>query len=320
MLRRLLQALLVMFCMTLIVFVGVYAIGNPADILVDPDAPPAQHARVVQSLGLDQPLWRQYLVFLGNAVSGDLGTSFVFKAPTVQILLQRLPATLELAFVALTLAVCIGIPLGVIAGLYAGRPTARVIQTFSVFGFSLPNFWIGMMLIMIFTVHLGWLPPTGRGATVNVLGIELSFLTLDGLRHLILPAVTLSLFKIALVIRLAAAGTREAMRSDYVLFAEAKGLRTHQIVIRHVLKNIMIPIVTVLGMELGSLIAFAVVTESVFAWPGIGKLLIESVYMLDRPMIVAYLILIVFVFVVINLVVDLLYMVLDPRVQAGGRA
>ena len=318
--RRCLQAGLVMLAMSLIVFVGVYAIGDPVEILIAPDADQAERERAVRALGLDQPLWLQYLVFLRNAVRGDLGRSFVFNEPALQLIVHRVPATLELAFGAMILALVVGLPLGLYAGLRPGARLSSAIMTGSILGFSLPGFWVGLMLIMIFSVELGWLPSTGRGETVSVLGLRWSFLTWDGLQHLALPMLNLALFKISLVIRLARAGVRENMLMDYVKFARAKGLSPARVTLVHVCKNIMIPIVTVVGLELGSTIAFSVVTETIFAWPGMGKLIIDSINVLDRPVMVAYLMVIVVMFVVINLVVDLLYTALDPRVRLGGRA
>ena len=209
----------------------------------------------------------------------------------------------------------IGIPLGVYAGLKPEAKVSRTIMASSILGFSLPTFWVGLMMIMVFAVMLGWLPSTGRGETEMVWGMELSFLTLDGLSHLLMPALNLSLFKMSLVIRLARAGTREVVHQDYMKFARAKGLSESRLIMVHLLKNIMIPVVTVLGLELGGLIAFSVVTETVFAWPGMGKLIIDSIHLLDRPVVVAYLMIIVLMFVVINLVVDVLYSILDPRVR-----
>lgn len=316
--RRLLQSVFVVVAMTIIVFVGVNVIGDPVEILIAPDADQAERLRVVQSLGLDRPLWEQYGRFLYGALQGDFGKSFVFGQPALQIILERMPATLELAFCAVLLAVSVGIPLGLYAGLRPRSPLAKTIMAGSIFGFSLPSFWVGLLLIMIFGVQLGWLPSSGRGQTREFLGIHWSFLTMDGLTHLILPACNLALFKISLVMRLVRAGVREVLPQEYVKFARAKGLTERRVIFVHVLKNIMIPVVTVVGLEFGSTIAFSVVTESIFAWPGMGKLIIDSINLLDRPMIVAYLILIVFLFVTINLVVDLLYTVLDPRVRHSG--
>jgi peptide/nickel transport system permease protein len=314
-LRRLLQSLLVLYLMSLLVFVGVYAIGNPVDILISPDANAAERAAIIHAFGLDQPLWQQYLLFLRNAAAGNLGRSFVYATPALSLILERLPATLELASAALLLSVLPGIPLGLLAGLRPKSFAGRSIMTLSVLGFSLPTFWVGLLFIMVFAVTLGWLPAGGRGETRLLFGVPFSFLTWDGLRHLLLPAANLALFNFALVIRLTRAGAQEALQQEYVRFARAKGLSGPRIVLVHVLKNILIPIVTVVALQFGSLIAFAIVTETVFAWPGMGKLIIDSIRVLDRPVIVAYLLLSVTLFILINLVVDVLYSVIDPRVR-----
>ena len=318
--RRLGQSLLVVVVMAALVFVGVYALGNPIDILISPDADQLEREQAIQRLGLDKPFWMQFWIFLTSALSGDLGKSFVHGGPALDLILSRMPATLELAGVALILSIGIGIPLGLLAGLAPRSLFSRTVMVGSIFGFSLPNFWLGLMLILAFAVNLHVLPAGGRGETRNIFGIAWSLGTLDGLRHLILPALTLAIYKGSLVVRLAYAGTREAMLQDFVRFARAKGLAPARIVGVHVLKTVLIPVVTVLGLELGSMIAFAVVTETVFAWPGMGKLLIESIYRLDRPVIVAYLMVIVVMFVLINLVVDLVYMALDPRVRLSERS
>ncbi|MCA0418634.1 MAG: ABC transporter permease [Proteobacteria bacterium] len=315
--RRLMQSLLVLAATAVIVFVGVYAIGDPAEMLIAPDATPAERAQVEASLGLDKPLPVQFLAFLGNALKGDLGRSFVFNQPSISLILERLPATLELALVAILIALVIGIPLGLIAGLRPRSVVDETIMTGSILGFSLPNFWQGMMLVMIFSVWLGWLPSSGRGPTGQILGIETSFASWEGIRHLILPATNLALFKLSLVIRLTRTGVRETMPLDFVKFARAKGLTERRVVLVHVLKTIMIPLVTVIGMEIGSLIAFGVVTETIFAWPGVGKLLIDSIMRLDRPVVVAYLLVVVSLFIVLNFAVDVLYSILDPRIRLG---
>jgi peptide/nickel transport system permease protein len=320
MIRRFGQSVFAIAVMALLVFVGVYAIGNPVDILINPEATQADIEAQMVRLGLDKPLWEQFFIYVGNVLRGDLGNSFVFGTPAMSLILQRLPATLELALVALAISVFLGVPLGVIAGLRPETATGRSIMAGSILGFSLPNFWQGMMLILIFAVILGWLPAGGRGATVDVLGVPLSIFTADGLAHLILPAINLALFKLSLVIRLARAATREVVLQDYVKFARAKGLSERRIVLVHILKTIMIPITTVLGLELASMIAFGIVTETVFSWPGMGKLLIDSIELLDRPVIVAYLMLTVFMIVMINLVVDILYAVLDPRISLRDAA
>ncbi len=313
--RRLMQSGLVLLVMSFVVFLGIYAVGDPIELLVSPEADQAERARAAAALGLDQPLWRQYGTFLQNALQGDLGRSFVHNEPAIQLIFHRLPATLELAVMALLIAIVIGIPLGMWAGYRPDSLAGKTIMTGSILGFSLPTFWVGLMMIMIFAVALGWLPSTGRGETVSVFGLQFSVFTMDGLAHLLMPAVNLALFKLSLVIRLARAGVREAMLQDYVKFARAKGLPMGRVLGLHVFKNIMIPIVTVLGLEFGGLIAFSVVTETIFAWPGMGKLIIDSINQLDRPVVVAYLMVIVFIVILINLVVDLLYSVLDPRVR-----
>ena len=319
-LRRLLQAAAVVLVMSLLVFLGVYAIGDPIEILISPEADQIERERAVKALGLDLPLWQQYLVFLGNALRGDLGRSFVFNEPALQLILQRMPATLELAIGATVAALIIGLPLGLYAGLRPNSPVSKGILAGSILGFSLPTFWVGLMLIMVFAVQLGWLPSTGRGETVTILGMRWSFLTSDGLAHMLMPALNLSLFKISLVIRLTRAGVRETMLMDYVKFARAKGLSPARITFVHVFKNILIPVVTVVGLEFGGTIAFSVVTESVFAWPGMGKLIIDSINVLDRPVMVAYLMIIVLMFITINLVVDITYSLLDPRVRLEGKS
>ena len=319
-LRRLGQSLLVLVLMSFLVFVGVYAIGDPVELLVNPQADAVERARATAALGLDKPFLEQYAIFLKGAAAGDLGRSFVFNVPALGLIIEKLPATIELAFVAMVIAVVLGIPLGLVAGLYPDSILGRSIMAGSIVGFSLPTFWVGLVLIMVFSVHLGWLPSNGRGDTVDVFGVPVSFLTLDGLSHLFMPALNLALFKLSLLIRLTRAGAREAVLQDYVKFARAKGLSQRRVIGVHVLKNILIPIVTVIGLELGSVIAFAIVTESIFAWPGTGKLLIDSINQLDRPVIVAYLLSIVTLFIVINFVVDILYSLLDPRVRLGGAA
>ncbi|MEK6594163.1 MAG: ABC transporter permease [Pseudomonadota bacterium] len=316
--RRCAQSLVTLFVMSLLVFTGVYAIGNPVDILVSPQADQAEIARTIAALGLDQPLWRQYWHFLAGALSGDLGKSFISNVPALGLILERMPATIELALTATLIALLFGIPLGLWAGLRPASFAGKSIMAGSILGFSLPTFWVGVLLIMVFSVWLGWLPPTGRGETVQVFGVGVSLFTADGLRHLLMPAFNLALFELALLIRLTRSGTREALAQDYVRFARAKGLSMRRVVVVHVLKNIMIPIITVVGLEFGSVIAFAIVTETIFAWPGMGKLLIDSINVLDRPVIVAYLMIIVLMFIIINLVVDLLYSALDPRVRIAG--
>ena len=316
--RRLLQSGLVLWAVSMVVFLCIYAIGNPVDILLPDDSNSAERDAAMRALGLDQPIWTQYGLFVWKALHGDLGFSFVYNIASIDLIFSRMPATLELAFCALLIAVALGIPLGLWAGL---KPASRVdnwIVTGSILGFSLPGFWQGLMLIMIFSVSLGWLPSNGRGELGTVFGIQTSLATWDGIRHLLLPALNLSLFKLSLIIRLTRAGVRETMPLDFIKFARAKGLSGKRIVGVHVLKNILVPIITVVGMELGSVIAFATVTETIFAWPGMGKLIIDSINKLDRPVVVAYLMVVTLMFIVINLVVDLFQAALDPRVRIKG--
>jgi peptide/nickel transport system permease protein len=318
--RRLLQSIALILVMSVLVFLGVYAIGNPADTLIAPDATEEERTAVIQHFGLDKPLYAQYGKFLSNALKGDMGDSFKFNEPALKLITERIPATLELAFAALFLTILIGIPLGLVAGFRPKAFFSKLIMGVSAFGFSVPVFWLGLMMVMVFAVILGWLPASGRGKTVGFFGIPVSFLTWDGIRHMILPAINLSFFKLSLIIRLTRAGTQEVIRSDYVKYAKAKGLMSSRIVLIHVLKNTLIPITTVLGMEFGRTIAFATVTETIFAWPGMGKLIIDSISTLDRPVIVAYLMMIVLMFIMINLIVDIIYSLLDPRVRLEERA
>jgi peptide/nickel transport system permease protein len=316
--RRFAQAALVIAVMVVLVFFGVNVVGDPIWMLISPEMDQDAIEKTAAALGLDKPIIEQFFHFVKGLFQGDLGRSFVHGEPAIQLILSRMGATMELAVVALLMAIVFGLPLGMYAGLYPDRRSSRMIMSGSILGFSLPTFWVGLMLIMLFAVMLGWLPASGRGETVSVFGFETSLLTLNGWQHIALPAFNLALLKISLMIRLARAGTREAMLMDYVKFARAKGLKESTIIRVHVLKNIMIPIVTVLGLEFGSLVAFSVVTETIFSWPGMGKLLLEAIQRLDRPVIVAYVMVVVVLFVVINLIVDLLYSVLDPRVRITG--
>ena len=317
-LRRSLQSIIVLFVMSLIVFVGVNLVGDPVDMLINPEADQAEIDRVIRDLGLDRPVSEQYWYFVVNAFQGDLGRSFIFGEPALKLIIQRMPATMELALFSLLMAVVFGIPLGIYAGLKPNSKVSKTIMAGSILGFSMPTFWVGIILIMFFSVSLGWLPSTGRGEVATYFGITSSIFTFDGLSHIFLPAFNLALFKLSSVIRLARAGTREVILQDYIKFARAKGVAESRVVRVHLLKNIMIPVITIIGLEFGSLIAFSTVTETVFAWPGMGKLIIDSIYNLDRPVVVAYLMIIVVIFVTLNLIVDILYSVLDPRVRIKG--
>lgn len=315
--RRLLQSLMVLLVMSFVVFAGVFAIGNPIDSLISPEATEQERDEAISDLGLDRPLYVQYFVFLKNVSQGELGTSFVHNRPAIRIILERLPATLELTVAALLFAIFLGIPFGLLAGLKSESLVGRGILSVSILFFSLPTFWVGLMMILLFSITLGWLPTTGRGDTVNLMGVQVSFLTLDGLRHLAMPAINLGLYPLALITRLTASGTQENVPLEYMKFAQAKGLRKRRIISVHLLKNILIPIVTVIGLQFSVILAFAVVTESIFAWPGMGRLIIDSINLLDRPVIVAYLLVTVVVFLIVNVLVDIVYSILDPRVRLG---
>ncbi|MCZ8185943.1 MAG: ABC transporter permease [Beijerinckiaceae bacterium] len=320
MIQRLLQALVVMLVISALVFIGVYAVGNPIDVLISPDATQQIREEAIRAYGLDQPLWKQYLDFLARLLRGDFGRSFIYNMPVLDLIASRIPATLELTLVAVLGATLLGVPLGMYAGYRPDSVMAKVIMTVSIFGFSVPTFWIGLVLIFTFAVQLGWLPAGNRGETAMLFGVEWSLLTANGWMHLLLPALNLSLFKFAMMVRLARAGTRETMLSDTVRFARAAGESEFTILRRHVLRLIAIPIVTVFGLEFGSTMAFAVVTETIFSWPGVGKLIIDSISSLDRPVMVAYLMLVAFFFIVINLLVDLSYAALDPRMRTRRAA
>ncbi len=313
--QRVVQAVVVMLIISILVFVGVYAVGNPIDVLISPDATQLIREQTIKAYGLDQPLWKQYLDFLMRLLQGDFGRSFVYNMPVIDLIFSRLPATIELTLTAVLGATVLGVPLGIYAGYRPDRFLSKMIMGLSIFGFSVPTFWIGLVLIFTFAVTLGWFPAGNRGPTASLWGIEWSFLTGEGLAYLFLPALNLSLFKFAMMVRLARAGTRETMLTDIVKFARASGESEFTILHRHVLRLISIPIVTVFGLELGSTLAFAVVTETIFSWPGVGKLIIDSIATLDRPVMVAYLMLVAFLFIMINLTVDIVYVFLDPRLR-----
>ena len=315
---RLLQSIALLLTASLIAFIGVYLIGDPASLFVGDMATDEQRQIAIELMGLDRPLWAQYLQFLGNLLHFDFGRSFVSSTSAGALLMQRLPATIELTFVAFMLALT-GIPLGVIAGRYPDSMLGKTIMTGSILGFSLPSFWVGLMLIMLFAMVLGWLPSTGRGTTISLLGVDWAVFTLDGWRHLLMPALNLALFNFALLIRLARSSMREVLLTDYVKYGRAKGLSERRIVWVHAFRNILIPIITIQGVELAHLLTGAIVTENIFAYPGIGRLAIQSLMLLDRPVIVAYMMFVVAVFVLINFIVDLLYAIADPRVGSYER-
>lgn len=316
--RRLAQSVVVLWLMSVIVFAGIYVVGDPSAMMIPDSVTPEMRAQMVQALGLDRSPLHQYWDFATQLLQGSLGRSFATGLPVAELIASRLTATMELAVTAMLMAVAAGLPLGLLAGLYPERMAGRAITVLSSVGFSLPTFWVGLMLIMVFAVLLGWLPSNGRGPTTQWLGLQVSFLTWGGLKYLLLPALNLAIFNAAMIIRLTRSATREAMLLDYVKFARSKGLGEGRVVCVHVLKNILIPIITVIGINFGGIIAFSVVTETIFGWPGMGKLLIDSINALDRPVVLGYLMFVVLMYLAINLVVDILYSVLDPRIALGG--
>ena len=316
--QRIAQSIFVVVSVSLLVFLALYAVGSPVDMLLPPDADEEDIIKYSIALGLDKPIWDQYFIFLKNILKGDLGYSFFHEVPALGLVIERMPATLELAGTAIFLAILIGVPLGIYAGLYPGSKMSQSIMGISIFGVSIPNFWQGVMLILLFSVSLNWLPSTGRGEVGHFLGIESSVFTIDGIKHLILPAFNLALFYAALLLRLTRANVMEVAQLDYIKTAYAKGLSGKRVVLVHILKNVSIPLVTVIGLEFGSLIAFSVITETIFSWPGMGKLIIDSIFLLDRPVIVSYLIVVAVLFSLLNLTVDLLYSLLDPRIRVGS--
>ncbi|SMD02484.1 ABC transporter permease [Primorskyibacter flagellatus] len=313
--RRLGQSAVLVLVMSALVFVGMYVISDPVAVLAGEDFTEADRQALAAELGVDRPLIVQYFNFLGNVIRGDFGSSFVYNRPVMDLILEKLPATLEVAFLAMFIGLVVGIPLGVYSGLNQKKPATKTISFATTVGYSIPNFWQGVLLIMLFAVWLQILPASGRGDTVEVFGVGWSMFSLNGLSHMILPALNLAIYTICLQARLARSGTQEVMYQDFMTFARAKGISRERIVRRHLVRNILIPIVTITGLQLGGLIAFATVTETVFSWPGIGKLLLDSIHNSDRPVVVAYLILITLMFVTINFIVDVTYALLDPRIR-----
>lgn len=308
---RVAHAFFVLLAVSLAVFFFMYKAGDPVALLVPPDAGIERVQAVREHLGLDEPFWVQYWTFLKNALHGDVGESFIYGRPALDVVLERLPATLELALSAMVLAVFLGILLGVIAAIDPKSPASRGIMFFSLAGISLPTFWTGMVLVLMFSVTWGILPSFGRGE-IGWLG---SLSTWDGIQHLIMPTTTLALFQLSLILRLTRTGMREVLVQDYIKLARAKGLPRRVVILLHALKNTLIPVVTIIGLQFGDLVAFTIVTESIFAWPGTGKLIIDSIQNLDRPVVVAYLMVIAIIFVGINLLVDIVYTFIDPRVR-----
>ncbi|WP_374446903.1 ABC transporter permease [Stella sp.] len=314
--RRLLQSLIVMLVVGFVAFSMFNFLGDPINNMVGQDATEQDRENLRAALGLDKPFYVQFFVYLLNAAQGNFGTSYRLGMPVVTALAERLPATLELVFCAAGLALLVGVPLGVYTGLHRDRWLSKVFLTLSLIGISLPTFLIGILLILVFAVYLGWLPSFGRGDVVQLGFWSTGFLTLSGIKALILPSITLALFQLTLVMRLVRAEMLEVLRTDYIKFARARGLSNRAVHFGHALANTLVPVITITGLQIGSLIAFAIVTETVFQWPGMGLLFLQAVQFVDIPIMSSYLILIAFFFVAINLVVDLLYYFVDPRLRA----
>lgn len=284
-------------------------------MLVREDATESEIMTARAALGLDKPLYTQYAIFLKDVVRGQFGKSYVYSRPAMELIIERLPATLEIVFVASILAIIVAIPLGVYSGAFPKRISSKVIMTASIAGISLPSFWLGMMFIYLFSVILGWLPASGRGQVSIFLGMRISLFTQNGWKFILLPSLTLALSNIATILRLTRSGIQENMKQDYIKFARAKGVSGKKVLFGHALKNALIPVITVFGMNIGGMIAFTTITETIFAWPGMGKLLIDSIYKSDRPVIVAYLMMTAVMFVAINFTVDVIYTIIDPRIE-----
>jgi peptide/nickel transport system permease protein len=318
-LRRLAQAVLVMLTVGLIAFSLFRFVGDPVLIMLGQDATPEQREELTRSLGLDRPFYVQYAKFLGNALHGEFGLSLRQVQPVSRLIADRLPATLELSFVAAFLALAAGIPMGIYTALRRNSWLSHVLLAVSLLGVSLPTFLIGILLILVFSVQLGWLPSFGRGDTVMLGWWSTGFLTASGLKALILPSITLGLFQMTLIQRLVRSEMLEVLRSDYIRFARARGLSDRAVYFGHALKNTLVPVITITGLQLGAIIAFAIITETVFQWPGMGLLFIQAVSFADVPVMAAYLCLIALFFVIINLMVDLLYYAVDPRLRIEPR-
>jgi peptide/nickel transport system permease protein len=314
-LRRFAQAILVMLVVGLIAFSLFTFVGDPVVFMLGEDATPEARMRITHLLGLDQPFYVQYWNFLGRALEGDFGVSLRQARTVSTLFIERLPATLELSCMAALLSLAAGIPMGIYTALKRNSWLAQVLLTVSLIGVSLPTFLIGILLILVFSVLLGWLPSFGRGDTVAIGWWTTGLLTTSGLKSLILPSITLALYQMTLIMRLVRSEMLEVLRTDYIKFARARGLSERSVHFRHALKNTLVPVITVAGLQLGSIIAFAIITETVFQWPGMGLLFIQAVTVADIPVMAAYLCLIALIFVVINLVVDLLYYVIDPRLR-----
>lgn len=317
-LRRLFQSVIVMLAVALVSFAMFNFVGDPVNAMVGQDTSMQDREALREKLGLNDAIPIRFVRFVGNALQGNFGLSYRTAEPVGRMILERLPATLELSFVAATMALLVGLLMGVYTGLYRNSWLSRMFMTVSLIGVSLPPFMVGILLILVFAVQLGWLPSFGRGDVVRIGGWTTGFLTVSGWKALVLPAVTLGLFQMTLITRLVRAEMLEVMRTDYIKFARARGLSNRAVNFGHALKNTLVPVITITGLQLGAIIAFAIITETVFSWPGIGLLFIQSVYFADIPVMSTYLVMIGLIFVIINLVVDLLYFAVDPRLRLGG--
>jgi peptide/nickel transport system permease protein len=314
-LRRLVQAVIVMLAVAFIAFMLFQYVGDPVTNLLGQDATPAQRDQLRADLGLDKPFFVQFAHFVENAVQGEFGLSLRQGRKVSALIVERLPATVELAFAAALIALLVGIPMGVYSALRRGTFASQAMMTFSLLGVSLPTFLIGILLILVFAVNFKMLPSFGRGETVTLGAWTSGLFTWDGIKHLILPAITLSIYQLTLIMRLVRAEMLEVLRTDYIKFGRARGLTNRAVYFGHALKNTLVPVITITGLQLGGLIAFAIITETVFQWPGMGLLFIQAVQFADIPVMAAYLCLIALIFVVINLAVDLLYFAVDPRLR-----
>ncbi|MEQ8250531.1 ABC transporter permease [Oceanibaculum nanhaiense] len=312
---RLMQSVFVMLFVGAIAFTLFQFVGDPINQMVGEDATQAEREELRERLGLNDPLIVQFGRFAGNMATGDFGFSYQHKRPVIDLIAERLPATLELAGLSIILALLVGIPMGVYTGLHRYGVLSKIFMTLSLIGVSLPTFLIGILFIYLFSVILGWLPSFGRGQVVDIGGWTTGFLTLSGWKAVILPATTLALFQMTLVMRLVRAEMLEVMRTDYIKFARARGIANRAVQFRHALKNTLVPVITIIGLQLGTVIAFAIITETVFQWPGMGRLFLQGIQSVDIPIMSAYLVMIAFFFVVINLIVDILYYVVDPRLR-----
>jgi len=313
--RRLAQSVLVMLTVALIAFTLFQYVGDPINNMVDQDTSLAERERIRKQLGLDDPVYVQFWRFVQNAAQGEFGVSYRLRKPVAELIAERFPATLELSMISAMLALAIGIPMGIYTALHRDRWPAKLFMTLSLVGVSLPTFLIGIFLILIFGVQLRWLPTFGRGEVVQLGWWSTGLLTASGLKSLIMPAITLAVFQMTLIVRLVRAEMLEVMRTDYIKFARARGLKERTINFGHALKNTLVPVITIIGLQVGSIIAFAIITESVFQWPGMGLLFVQAISEVDIPVMAAYLMLIALVFVIINLIVDILYVVIDPRLR-----